>query len=111
MIVFGIETSCDETSVALVEDGKKILGMKTFSHVPSHQKYGGIVPEITSRIHVNILHTLVSSLLIETQQFPSNIDLIAVTTRPGLIGSLLIGTSFANALAFSWNKWTDSNYK
>ncbi|MBN2143492.1 MAG: tRNA (adenosine(37)-N6)-threonylcarbamoyltransferase complex transferase subunit TsaD [Candidatus Aureabacteria bacterium] len=104
MLVLGIETSCDETSVALVEDGCRVLGVRTFSQVKSHEKYGGVVPEIASRIHVNVLHYLLEDLFQEIKIKPDDIGLLAVANRPGLIGSLLVGISFANGLAFCWNK-------
>lgn len=105
MLVLGIETSCDETSIAIVENGKNIIGVKTYSQIKDHKKFGGVVPEIASRIHVKVIHNLLLELLNETKlSLKDDIDLIAATNRPGLIGALLIGVSFANGLAFSLNK-------
>lgn len=104
MLILGIETSCDETSVALVKDGKEILGVKTFSQIRTHVPFGGVVPEIASRIHVKVIHQLIIKLFSETKILENDIDYIAVTSSPGLIGSLLVGVSFANAYALGLNK-------
>ena len=104
MLVLGIETSCDETSVAIVRDGTEILGSKTYSQIKDHKKFGGVVPEIASRIHVKVLHPLLESLLDETSVSLKDIDLLAATSCPGLIGALLVGVSFGNALACSLDK-------
>lgn len=104
MLILGIETSCDETSVAVVKDGTEILGIKTFSQINKHEKFGGVVPEVASRIHVKVIHYLVAQLLEETNIKPRDLDYIAVTNCPGLIGALLVGVSFANAYAFALNK-------
>lgn len=104
MLVLGIETSCDETSVALVRDGKFILGVKTYSQIKEHKYFGGVVPEIASRIHVKVLHHILSDLLSETGVSLDQIDLIAATHCPGLIGALLVGVSFGNGLAYSLGK-------
>lgn len=101
MLVLGIDTSCDDTSVAVVEDGKRILADAISSQVRFHQKYGGVVPEIASRKHLEaILPTLASSL--ETAGAAlSDISGIAVTNRPGLVGALIVGVSLGKALAYS----------
>ncbi len=104
MRFLGIETSCDETSVALVDNGLDILGIKTFSQTDTHAQFGGVVPEIASRLHVETLHGLLDTLLRETNTVPKSIDAIAVTQGPGLLGALLVGISFANALAYAWKK-------
>jgi len=104
MIILGIESSCDETSVALVKNGTDVLKVKTFSQIKTHGIYGGVVPEIASRIHVRVIHHLVKQLFQESEVSPVDIDLISVTRSPGLITSLLVGVSFANAYAFALNK-------
>lgn len=102
MLILGIETSCDETSAALVEDGKKILSNVVFSQIDIHKAYHGVVPEIASRNHlIKILDVLDECLQGKTL---SQIDAVAVTNGPGLIGSLLIGLSAAKAISYSSNK-------
>ncbi len=104
MLILGIETSCDETSSSVVEDGKTILSNIIFSQEKIHHKYGGVVPEIASREHVNRIDKIVYEALIKTDKKIQDIDAIAVTNGPGLIGSLLVGTSFAKALSTASNK-------
>jgi N6-L-threonylcarbamoyladenine synthase len=103
MIVLGIETSCDETSIALVEDNKVIANL-VYSQILTHKKFGGVVPEIAAREHLKKLPALFNQLLSETQVDISQIDGIAVTKGPGLIGALLVGVSFAKGLALRYNK-------
>jgi N6-L-threonylcarbamoyladenine synthase len=103
MIVLGIETSCDETSVAILQD-KKILSLKTFSQINLHKKYGGVVPEIASRSHLEKIEEVTQEALNQAEIGINEIDLIAVTDRPGLIGGLLVGVGFAKGLALSLNK-------
>jgi len=102
MFVLGIESSCDETAVALVERGDKnrIICEKIKSQIPLHMKYGGVVPEIASRSHYETIDKLMIEVLAESATDISDIDLITVTQGPGLIGSLLIGLSFAKGLAY-----------
>ncbi len=102
MIVLGIETSCDETAVALVADGRKILVNLIASQVEIHRPFGGVVPELASREHLRLLLPLLEESLAKTNLSPSKIDAVAVTRGPGLIGALLVGTSFAKALAYAW---------
>lgn len=104
MLVLGIETSCDETGLALVEDGRRILGAEIASSQREHQRYGGVVPEIASRAHVELLTCELESLLDSTGTAPDSIDRIAVTYGPGLAGSLLAGVAAAKALALAWRK-------
>ena len=98
MRILAIETSCDETAAAVVENGVKLLSNIVASSEELHQKTGGIVPEVAAREQVRSMIPVISESLI------TNIDAIAVTTGPGLIGSLLIGVETAKALAFAWNK-------
>lgn len=103
MLVLGIETSCDETSVALVEDSK-VLSNLVYSQIQVHKKFGGVVPEIAAREHLKKLPVLFSELIDEVGIDISQIDGIAVTQGPGLIGALLVGISFAKGLALRYNK-------
>ncbi|RJR14785.1 tRNA (adenosine(37)-N6)-threonylcarbamoyltransferase complex transferase subunit TsaD [Candidatus Microgenomates bacterium] len=102
MKILGIETSCDETAAAVVQDGKTILNNVVASSTKMHRKYGGIVPEVAARKQVEYM----IPILAETMSgfSPDDIDAIAVTVGPGLIGSLLIGVETAKTLAYTWNK-------
>ncbi len=102
MLILGIESSCDETAVALIERGEnnRIICEKVKSQIPLHKKYGGVVPEIASRSHYETIDKLTREVLSESETDISSIDLIAVTQGPGLIGSLLIGLSFAKGLSY-----------
>ena len=104
MKVLGIESSCDECAASVVEDGKVILSNIVDSQVELHRPFYGVVPEIASRKHVESITPVVKSALSEADLGESDIDGIAVTYRPGLIGSLLVGLSFAKGLAFSLGK-------
>ena len=101
MKILSIETSCDETSVAVVEDGRKVLTNRIYSQIDIHKKYGGVVPEIASRNHVMKLPYIIEEALEESGLGFSDLDAIAVTNGPGLVGALLIGVSEAKALAYS----------
>lgn len=102
--ILGIETSCDETAAAVVEDGHAILASQIASSSRLHLRFGGVVPEIACREHLRSLVPVVQVALEEAAASPENIDGIAVTNRPGLVGALLIGTSAAKALAWGWGK-------
>ncbi len=102
MLILGIETSCDETAAAVVEDGKKILSSVVFSQ-DIHAEYGGVVPELASRDHIRNIIPVVKRCLFDAAVSLRDLDAIAVTQSPGLIGSLLVGLSFAKSLAFSLN--------
>ena len=104
MNVLGIETSCDETSAALVEDGKKVLSNTVASSLDFHKKYGGIIPEIASRMQLETITEIVDSAIKEAKIKVKDIGLISVTNGPGLLGSLLVGISFAKSLSLSLNK-------
>lgn len=99
MYVLGIETSCDETAVSVVQDGKKILVNLVASQAKIHEQFGGVFPEVASRHHIDRLLPLIEEA---TKDIP--IDLIAVANGPGLIGALLMGVTAAKTLAFGWNK-------
>ena len=104
MITLGIETSCDETSFAILKNGNQVLSNVVFSSLDEHKKYGGVVPEIASRSHLEVLLPCFQEALKKSRLGASDIDLVAVTQGPGLMGSLLVGVSAAKALAFSLNK-------
>lgn len=104
MLVLGIETSCDETAAAVVKDGRQVLSSIVASSLAMHQKYGGIIPEIASRHHIETIGVVVKEAINKSRHSLDDIDLVAVTANPGLIGSLLVGTSFARALSFALNK-------
>ena len=106
MLILGIETSCDETAVALVERGGKnrVILEKIKSQIPLHSRFGGVVPEIASRTHYEVIGELARSVLGEAAVTISEIDAVSVTQGPGLIGSLLVGLSFAKGVAFANHK-------
>jgi N6-L-threonylcarbamoyladenine synthase len=100
MLVLGIESSCDETAAAVVKDGTWMLSNVIASQVKVHEKYGGVVPEIASRHHIEAIVPVIMQSLEDAKKSLSDLDGIAVTKGPGLVGSLLIGLSTAKALAF-----------
>lgn len=102
MNVLGIESSCDETSVAIIRDGK--LTANLISSQDFHSKYGGVVPELSSRAHLQIVIPLLKDALKKSEMELDQIDLICATAGPGLIGALLVGFTFAKGLAYSLNK-------
>ncbi len=104
MRVLGIESSCDETSAAIVEDGRTIISSVVATQIPFHEVYNGVVPEIASRKHAEWILPVVRQALNEAKLQPSDIDAVAATNRPGLMGSLLVGLSFAKTYAWSLNK-------
>lgn len=101
MKILGIESSCDECSAAVVEDGRRILSNIVLSQVDFHKPFYGVVPEIASRKHIEWIQPVVSDALAEAAMGIGDIDAVAVTYRPGLIGSLLVGLSFAKGLAYA----------
>lgn len=103
MIVLGVETSCDETAVAILKDGKTVLADVVYSQMNIHEKYGGVVPEVASRKHVQKIIYVFEQALKQANLQASDIDLVAVTTHPGLIGSLLVGMNAARAFALANN--------
>ena len=104
MKILAIESSCDETSAAVVEDGRKILSCKILSQIEMHKRFGGVVPEIASRAHIEAVVPLTEGALSEAGLSLNEIDAIAVTYRPGLVGALLVGVNFAKSLAYSAHK-------
>lgn len=101
MLILGIETSCDETAAAVVEDGKKILSNIISSQIEIHREYGGVVPEIASRHHIKNITNIIEEALITSGKKLEEIDYIAVTYAPGLIGALLVGISVAKGMSYS----------
>lgn len=104
MKVLAFESSCDETSVAVVENGREVLSNVIASQIDTHKKFGGVVPEIASRQHVEAINTVLKEGLDEADVDLDDIDLIAATKGPGLIGALLVGLSAGKALALAENK-------
>lgn len=101
MYVLGIESSCDETAAAVIKDGRKICSNIIASQIDIHKKYGGVVPEVASRKHLETISYVVRDALEEANLKIEDIDLIGATRGPGLIGALLVGLSYGKALAFS----------
>lgn len=104
MNILAVESSCDETAVAVVKDGREILTDCIASQVDLHRLYGGVVPEIASRKHIEAISGLADQALIQTGLSRKDIDAVAVTYAPGLIGAVLVGVNFAKAAAFSMGK-------
>ncbi|WON78985.1 tRNA (adenosine(37)-N6)-threonylcarbamoyltransferase complex transferase subunit TsaD [Serratia sp. UGAL515B_01] len=103
MRVLGIETSCDETGIAVYDDQTGLLANQLYSQVALHADYGGVVPELASRDHVRKTVPLIQAALQEANLAPTDIDGVAYTAGPGLVGALLVGATIGRALAFAWN--------
>lgn len=99
--ILGIETSCDETAVSIVKNGREVLSNVVASQIESHKRFGGVVPEIASRHHVEQITLVLEEAFNESGLDWDDIDAIAVTEGPGLVGALLIGVNAAKALAFA----------
>ena len=104
MNILAVESSCDETAVAIVRDGREVLCDCIASQVALHREYGGVVPEIASRKHIEAIYGLADQALRETGLTRQDIDAVAVTYAPGLIGAVLVGVNFAKAAALAMNK-------
>src|SRR6266487_819799 len=104
MLVLGIETSCDETAAAVVRDGREIISSVIASQIATHKRFGGVVPELASREHLDKIVPIVEEAFARAQTTSEEIDGIAVTVGPGLVGSLLVGVSYAKAMAFALDK-------
>ncbi len=102
--ILGIETSCDETSAAVVADSRHVLSSIVATQDDLHGKFGGVVPEIASRAHIQRINPVIAQALDSAHLAPSDLAAVAVANRPGLIGSLLIGVSAAKTLAWAWSK-------
>ena len=101
MIILSVESSCDETAVALTRDGREVLADEIFSQIDIHTIYGGVVPELASRCHVEVISRLAESALQKAGLRRGDIDAVAVTCAPGLIGAVLVGVNFAKAAALA----------
>lgn len=104
MNILAVESSCDETAVAIVQDGRKVLTDCIASQVDLHRLYGGVVPEIASRKHIEAIYGLADQALLQANLSRKDLDAVAVTYAPGLIGAVLVGVNFAKAAAFSMGK-------
>ena len=104
MKILGIESSCDETAAAIVEDGHRIISNVVATQIPFHQIYKGVVPEIASRKHAEWILPVVRQALAEANMTLADVDAVAATNRPGLMGSLLIGLTFGKTLAWTAGK-------
>jgi len=104
IIIMGIESSCDETSIAIVKNGREVLSNVINSQIKIHEEYGGVVPEIASRYHTEVINGLMKESLKEANVKLEDIDAIAVTQGPGLVGALLVGVSYAKGLSYVTGK-------
>ena len=104
ILVLGIESSCDETSAAVVKNGREVLSIVINSQIKIHEKFGGVVPEIASRSHTEVINQVVKQALDEAKVTLDDIDVITPTYGPGLVGALLVGVSYAKGLSFATNK-------
>ncbi|OUS32013.1 tRNA (adenosine(37)-N6)-threonylcarbamoyltransferase complex transferase subunit TsaD [Thalassotalea sp. 42_200_T64] len=102
MRILGIETSCDETGIAIFDDEKGILAHRLYSQIAVHADYGGVVPELASRDHVRKTIPLIKEALKEANLTPADLDGVAYTAGPGLVGALLVGCSIGRSLAYGW---------
>ena len=103
-LILGIESSCDETSVAVVKNGREVLSNVINSQIKVHELYGGVIPEIASRMHTEVINGIMKQALKEAKCTLDDIDAIAVTKGPGLVGALLVGVSYAKGLSFATGK-------
>ena len=101
ILTLGIESSCDETSVAIVKNGREILSNVVDTQIPIHEKYGGVVPEIASRNHIEAISRVTKKALEEAKVKWEDITAITPTYGPGLVGALLVGLSYAKAIAYA----------
>ena len=104
IIILGIETSCDETSAAVVKNGRETLSNIINSQIKIHEQFGGVVPEIASRSHIEVINQVVKQALKQAKTKFEDLDAISVTCGPGLVGALLVGVSYAKGLSFALNK-------
>lgn len=104
ILILGIETSCDETAAAIVKNGREILSNVINSQINIHSHFGGVVPEVASRKHIENISLVVDSAFRDSGLTYSDIDAVAVTNRPGLIGALLVGLSFAKSFAYALDR-------
>ncbi len=103
-VMLAIESSCDETAASIVRGGREVLSMSVFTQIPIHRKYGGVVPELASRSHVEKVGSVVADALEQANLSIADVDAVAATYGPGLVGALLVGLSYAKGLAYAANK-------
>ena len=104
MKILAIESSCDETSVAVIEDGKRVLSNCTFTQIDIHKEFGGVVPEIASRHHIEKITYIIKDAINKANVNFEDLDYIAVTSNPGLVGSLMVGINAAKTIGLAFNK-------
>ena len=104
MKILAIESSCDETAAAVVENGRRVLSNTVASQIEIHRRFGGVVPEIASRNHTLAIENVVKQAHDEANCTKDDIDAVAVTYGAGLLGALLVGVNYAKALAYAWGK-------
>ena len=104
VLILSIESSCDETAAAVVENGRTVLSNVISSQIEIHKEFGGVVPEVASRKHIENINDVVAEALINANVEPKDIDAVAVTYGPGLVGALLVGINFAKGLSYAWEK-------
>lgn len=102
--ILGVETSCDETSIAIVKNGSEVVAITILTQMDTHAKFGGVVPEIASRMHTENITMVLEDTLSKAHMSVADVDAIAVTYKPGLLGSLLVGIEFAKVLSYVYNK-------
>src|SRR5271154_6736812 len=103
-LYLGLETSCDETAAAIVEDGRHVLVSELVSQISIHQAFGGVVPEVAARRHVETINEVIASVIDKAGVQPQDLHAIACTAGPGLIGTLLVGLAAAKSLSWAWDK-------
>lgn len=104
VLILAIESSCDETAASVIENGRNVLSNIISSQIEIHKEFGGVVPEVASRKHIENINDVVEEALIKANIDSEKIDAIAVTYGPGLVGALLVGVNFAKGLSYAWNK-------
>ena len=104
ILILGIESSCDETGVAVYDDQKGLLTNQLYSQIKMHAEYGGVVPELASRDHIRKAVPLVKEALSSSGLTPDDIDAVVYTAGPGLVGALMVGATVARTLAYAWDK-------
>ena len=102
--ILAIETSCDETSIAIVKNGHEVIAITILTQMYTHANFGGVVPEIASRMHTENITMVLEDTLKKANMTVNDVDAIAVTQKPGLLGSLLVGIEFAKVLSYVYNK-------
>ncbi|MGB4437671.1 MAG: tRNA (adenosine(37)-N6)-threonylcarbamoyltransferase complex transferase subunit TsaD [Sedimentibacter sp.] len=104
VLILSIESSCDETAAAVVENGRNVLSNVISSQIEIHKQFGGVVPEVASRKHIENINDVISEALINANVSSEQLDAVAVTYGPGLVGALLVGVNFAKGLSYAWHK-------